>query len=117
MIIRSEFDYIAESRVSKRLPTLEDLKKAACEVFGLDYSTFSMNNHWRKREFVIARQFVMRELISNHDYTLERCGSVFNKNHATVIHACRNINDLLSVKDKVIVDKYEQFKEILKYEN
>ena len=49
----------------------------------------------RKRRMVEARQYSMYLIRKNLKYSQAATGAVFHKDHATVLHACRVINDLI----------------------
>ncbi len=52
----------------------------------------------RKREFINKRMYLYY-LLKEHDYSYTDIGKLFNKNHATIIHGCRQYRDLKNSKD------------------
>lgn len=78
----------------------------------------------RKREFVTARQISMKLAKKYTPYSLSKIGNeIGNKDHATVLHACKTIDDLLDCKDSFITATYgpldkklEQLKKDIKSE-
>ncbi|MGI9555372.1 MAG: helix-turn-helix domain-containing protein [Cyanophyceae cyanobacterium] len=52
----------------------------------------------RKREFINKRMYLYY-LLKEHDYSYTDIGKLFNKNHATIIHGCRQYRDLKKSKD------------------
>jgi chromosomal replication initiator protein len=73
---------------------IESIQKVVCDYFNINIET--LNSKTRKREIVQARQLVM---YFAKEYTKSslamigmHCG---NKDHATVLHAVRTINNLL----------------------
>mgnify|MGYP000527768868 CR=1 FL=1 len=55
----------------------------------------------RKRHLVVARQLNMFFLKRHTTYSLEVIGSLFDRNHATVIHAEKTINDLIDTDKRI----------------
>jgi len=51
----------------------------------------------RRREIVEARQFSMYYIKRYTKLSLVRIGRMFGKDHATVLHACRTIQNLIDV--------------------
>lgn len=75
---------------------IEGISRIVFNYFNIPLEMIKEKN--RNREFIVARQFtayfIRKELAK---ITLKEIGSVFNLNHATVIHSLRNINDLVDV--------------------
>ncbi|MFV0344909.1 MAG: chromosomal replication initiator protein DnaA [Bacteroidales bacterium] len=102
---------LAESIVNKLISkkkreySVDVITKVVCEYF--DISIDALRSTTRKREIVQARQMAMyfsKELTSE---TLENIGGIIgNKNHATVIHACKTIKNLKDI-DKEIQKSYK----------
>jgi hypothetical protein len=60
------------------------------------------SNKTRKREYVYARQIGMYLMSKQTNFTLVRIGIEFgNKDHATVLHSKRTINDLMDSSKKI----------------
>lgn len=51
----------------------------------------------RKKELVKARWLAMYFIRSKTDFTLNTIGDLFGRDHTTVIHALRTINDIMSL--------------------
>jgi len=49
----------------------------------------------RKRYIIEPRQIMMYVMREHYGYRLERIGDYFDKNHATVIHAVKNIKNIM----------------------
>lgn len=79
--------------------TIEQVQKKVCEYFNISQDTLLSKS--RKRQIVQARQIAMymcRNLIS---CSLSKIGSELGgKDHATVLHACTTVSDLMST-DKI----------------
>jgi chromosomal replication initiator protein len=74
--------------------SIDYIQKIVCDYFGLPLE--SLNSKTRKREIVQARQLAMyfsKKLTKASLATIGlHCG---NKDHATVLHACRTVNNLI----------------------
>jgi chromosomal replication initiator protein len=74
--------------------SIDYIQKIVCDYFGLPLESISSKT--RKREIVQARQLAMyfsKKLTKASLATIgQHCG---NKDHATVLHACRTVNNLM----------------------
>ena len=74
--------------------SIDYIQKIVCDYFGLPLE--AINSKTRKREIVQARQLAMyfsKKLTKSSLATIGmHCG---NKDHATVLHACRTVNNLI----------------------
>lgn len=74
--------------------SIDYIQKVVCDYFGLPLE--AINSKTRKREIVQARQLAMyfaKKLTKASLATIGlHCG---NKDHATVLHACRTVNNLI----------------------
>jgi chromosomal replication initiator protein len=74
--------------------TIDYIQKVICEYFNIPVD--SINSKTRKREIVQARQLSMyfskKHTKSSLTSIGQQCG---NKDHATVLHACRTVNNLV----------------------
>ena len=76
-----------------------ELIKMICEVNSADIKLFRSKT--RKREVVVSRQIAMYMLKNGTKLSLARIGELIGgKDHATVLHACKIVNDL-SDTDKI----------------
>jgi len=74
-----------------------------------------LNAKTRKREIVQARQIAMYFSKSLTKASLSTIGSVIgNKDHATVLHACKTVNNLMET-DKRFKAQVEDIQKKLKY--
>lgn len=89
--------------------SIDYIQKVVCDYF--DISLDSLNSKTRKREIVQARQlsmFFSKKLTKASLASIGlHCG---NKDHATVLHACRTVNNLIETDKqfKVYVDELEK---------
>jgi chromosomal replication initiator protein len=78
---------------SRRELSIEYISKIVCEYFNL--SVDSLQAKTRKREVVQARQLTMYFSKSMTKFSLASIGAqIGNKDHATVLHACKTVNNL-----------------------
>jgi chromosomal replication initiator protein len=74
--------------------SIEFIQKMACDYFDLNIDT--LNSKTRKREVVQARQIVMYFAKNMTKASLATIGMhCGGKDHATVLHACRTVNNLM----------------------
>lgn len=74
--------------------SIDSIQKGVCEYFGLPLD--SLQNRTRKREIVQARQIAMYFAKQLTKSSLSTIGSVIGqKDHATVLHACKTVNNLM----------------------
>ena len=69
----------------------------------------------RKREIVHRRIYLFRKLREDW-HTLKGIGSLFNMNHATILHGLRLYQDLCDVNNKVFLHDIEYYKLLLSLE-
>ena len=92
---------ITEKIVSdeKNEVTLDKVQKVVCDYFNI--SREELVSKTRKRQIVQARQIAMYMSRNLINCSLSTIGSeIGGKDHATVLHACTTVNDLMST-DKV----------------
>ena len=81
-------------KVTSREITIDYIQKVVCDHFGLTVET--INSATRRREIVQARQLIMYLAKKYTKYSLATIGMhCGNKDHATVLHACKTINNLI----------------------
>ena len=78
---------------SRRELSIEYISKVVCDYFNMPVETIQTKT--RKREIVQARQIAMYFSKSLTKYSLASIGAqIGNKDHATVLHACKTVNNL-----------------------
>jgi chromosomal replication initiator protein len=78
---------------SRRELSIEYISKVVCDYFNMPVD--SLQTKTRKREIVQARQITMYFSKNLTKYSLASIGSqIGNKDHATVLHACKTVNNL-----------------------
>ena len=76
--------------------TIDNIINTVCKHFGLDTNTIHTKS--RKREVVQARQIAMYLAKKYTEFSTAKIGSLIgNKDHATVLHACKTISELKEV--------------------
>lgn len=98
---------------TKKDITIDYIQKVVCEYFGLPVD--ALNAKTRKREIVQARQIAMYFSKNLTKASLSTIGSVIgNKDHATVLHACKTVNNLMET-DKRFKAQIDDIQKKLKY--
>jgi chromosomal replication initiator protein len=77
---------------------LDRLLMKASVIFELDKDKIMSQS--RKREIVMARQAIMYVARNRTKNKLEYIAQYFGKNHATVIHACKQVENLIEFDDE-----------------
>jgi chromosomal replication initiator protein len=78
---------------SRRELSIEYISKVVCDYFNMTVE--SLQAKTRKREIVQARQITMYFSKALTKYSLASIGAqIGNKDHATVLHACKTVNNL-----------------------
>lgn len=73
-------------------------------------------NKNRKREVVYRKIYLFRKLRED-GHTLKGIGSMFNMNHATILHGLRTYQNLIDVNDKCFKQDTEYYRLILSLEH
>jgi hypothetical protein len=69
----------------------------------------------RKREIVHRRIYLFRKLRED-GHTLKGIGSLFNMNHATILHGLNTYKNLVETNDKLFLHDIEYYKLLLSLE-
>jgi len=89
--------------------SIDYIQKVVCDYFNLPLEL--MNSKTRKREIVQARQLAMYFSKKHTKASLATIGlHCGNKDHATVLHACRTVNNLIETDKqfRIYVDELEK---------
>lgn len=96
--------------------TLEQLNQKVvsyiCDAAGVSVSELKITKEWRKRELVEARQLHMTILKKFFNHTYASAGKIYEKDHATAMHAVKTVLNLLQT-DKNYFIKYADVFDIL----
>jgi len=67
----------------------------------LGFTTEQLYNDCRVQPLSTIRKAIMYLMRQHEFYTLNQIAAIFNnRNHATILHACRSGSDLVDIKDK-----------------
>lgn len=92
-------------KIEAKVITCENILNLVIGTFGVDMK--SINSKSRKREIVLARQAAMHLCKKFTTQSVSRIGMIVGgRDHATVLHALKNVEDLLST-DVDFKKKYE----------
>ncbi len=102
MLTNAPIDIKLAEKVVKKLVSItpvsismERIKDVVCEHFNLELESILTKS--RKREVVQARQIAMYLSKQYTKNSLSSIGhAIGNRDHATVLHACKTVNDLMS---------------------
>lgn len=98
--------------IEKKQITIELIQEKVCDYYNMDVKLLQAKT--RKREIVQARQISMYLAKKYTDCSLARIGSVLGKkDHATVLHACKTISDLMEI-DKTIKSNVDEIESMLR---
>ena len=91
--------------------TIDDILKVVCKHFDLEASAIHTKS--RKREVVQARQIAMYLAKNYTDFSTSKIGKfIGNKDHATVLHACKTVKGQLEV-DKSFQAEVQEIESLL----
>lgn len=97
---------------TKKEISIDYIQKVVCNFFNL--SSDQLHNNTRKRETVQARQIAMFFSKNLTKCSLATIGSqIGGKDHATVLHACKTVNNLIET-DKTFRHQIEEIERKLK---
>ena len=83
--------------------TIEEIIAKVCEHYKMDESVLHTKS--RKREIVQVRQVAMFLAKKHTDISTSKIGHLIgNRDHATVLHACKIVNDLVEVDKEIKAD-------------
>lgn len=102
----------AIKKIEKPKISTEIIAEKVCEYYHIPAEAIQSKS--RKREIVQARQIAMYLAKQLTDSSLSKIGTILgNKNHATVLHGCKTIQELIEV-DKQIRDDVNALQSKLK---
>ena len=104
-LVRKLMPQFVEKHSKKEL-TIEDVKQTVCEHFNLKVS--QIDSRERTQRIAYARQMAMYLAEQMTDNSHIQIGRIIgNRNHATVVHALKQIKDMMNVEDHVREDVEE----------
>ena len=98
-------------KIEQKVITCEAILQQVIGAYGIDMK--SINSKSRKREIVWARQAAMSLCKKYTTQSVSRIGQVIgNRDHATVLHALKNVEDLLETEPE-FREKYRKVESLL----
>ncbi|BAW79371.1 chromosomal replication initiator protein DnaA [Candidatus Nitrosoglobus terrae] len=89
--------------LQEKLITIENIKRTVAEYYKIRISDLS--SKWRSRAVARPRQIAMALSKELTNHSLIEIGNFFGgRDHTTVLHACRKINELTSIDPRVAED-------------
>lgn len=85
-----------------------------CELKELGYSWMMLVGRSRKREIVEIRQIVQFLLRCATEMTYKEIGMMFDRDHATVLYSCNQVQDLVAL-DSAYCRKFKRILSAVKY--
>ena len=103
--IKNEIAYL--NNIDKRINLPSKIKEAVYSYYELDNK---VSHKYRKREYVQARQICMYLMTKYTRLSSTAIGNLFDKDHATVLHAVKVINNYLDTEKNIQndIDNIEQ---------
>lgn len=102
-------------KIEAKVITCENILNLVISTFGIDMK--SINSKSRKREIVLARQAAMYLCKQYTTQSVSRIGTIIGgRDHATVLHAIKNVGDLLQT-DEDFKKKFDAVEAELKPNN
>ena len=99
-------------RIENKPITIEEIISKVCEHYKMNES--ALHTKSRKREIVQVRQVAMYLAKKHTDVSASKIGHLIgNRDHATVLHACKTVKDRVGV-DKAIKADIEEIESALK---
>lgn len=89
----------------------EKIKEVVCDYFGISFDELLKNREDRHPKYLRPRQFVMY-FMRKQGFTLIEIGFVFQKNHATVLSAIKNIESWIET-DKEIRKQFTELNQLI----
>ena len=97
--------------VSQKEISINHITKVVCKYFNIDEQSF--NSSKRTREVAQARQIAMYLAKQHTKLPLAAIGSAIGgRNHATVLHSCKNVLNLIET-DKVIKSQIDEISKLI----
>lgn len=100
-----------EIGIDLRSKTINSILKEVAEVTEIPIEVLKMKT--RKREIVEARQFYFKRAKMFTKRSLASIGALVGKDHATVLHGIKTVNNIIEVKEKY-EELFEGKKRVLK---
>lgn len=93
-------------KIAESFPKINQAIDAACRIYGVDRK--DMMGERQYRQLSDARKFVYLWARKNTRLTIEQIARIFNRNHATIIHGCSTMGELITI-DKNLSKMWLEF--------
>ena len=94
------------SNYEKKTITIDEIIKTVADYYGVEVS--AINTRSRKREVVLVRQVAMFLAKKHLDLSTSKIGQyVGNRDHATVLHACKTVTNLADTDKQFRTELHE----------
>ena len=98
-------------KLTQREISIDHIVKIVCQYYDIELDTF--NSAKRTRDVAQARQVAMYMAKQHTKAPLTVIGSsIGGRNHATVLHSCKNVSNLIET-DKVVKSQIEEIEKII----
>jgi len=96
------------------IPREQLITFVVCQYFGvtIDEVQSTKRNRINGKDVMTPRQFICYFIMNEHNLTNEKCGKIISRNHATVIHSVKTVNNLIET-DKRFLGYYDDIKKLL----
>jgi len=85
-----------------KIPTFSIISEQVCKYFGVPFNEVTGKS--RKRKIAISRQLICYILMKQKRYSLNYVGKYVNRDHATVIHSVKTIQNLIDTDKNFALD-------------
>lgn len=96
--------------IYRKQPKIDKVNESVCELYGIN--VLDLKIHTKRSDIVEARQIAMYYRKTQMYEKPVRIAEAYTFDHATVLHAVKQISNLLSVDNKFKTN-YNEFLEIL----
>ena len=101
-----------QKAMKEKINYVDNIIKEICKYYSLTQD--QVKGKSRKREIVKARFIAIYIIRTETDFKLSAIGRIFNRDHSTILHSIRIINDTLTLKyDTDISDELTEIKKII----
>lgn len=104
--------YAIPGIIKTKAVTRERIIEVVCEYFGITEKI--LKKKCRDGNLIFPRFIAMYLIRFETGTEFTQIGIMFGKHHTTVIHACKSINDFISIKDRRTVHTLFELRKLLK---
>ena len=101
---------MSEQTINISKVIIQCAKKAAIEIFNV--TDDKLTGESRERTIVWARRMCMKAIREETALSLQSIANAFNKDHATILHAVRQHDAMIDIKDKEYTATYSEFRRL-----